>query len=322
MRNEPCRTEKIFRTRNAGHRSYHREAGYEMKDTENTTNMENANNIGTSVIQQTDFKNLKITLGGYGSFSFHSVDSNLHRHSDFYEIILIISGTYKHTYQDRTEDVNRGTLMLLSPYSTHRLYTEPMQAIHFVTCIEQNYFREFAARCFPTELQTETIPECFITRLDPKETDYLELLAHRLCAAKPSLPAANTILYLTLMNIANTKARRISTHPNYVDELISVLNNPVNLSISANELCKDFEESTSTILRNFKKYTGYTIVAYKSRKRLELATDMLINSDIKITDISYNLQYDSLSYFLRVFKKEYGITPSQYREKYRKKSME
>lgn len=283
--------------------------------------IENKKNTNTSVTQQRDFKNMKITYGGYGSFGFHSVDSYLHRHSDFYEMILITSGIYRHTYQNHTEEVDRGTLMLFSPYSTHRLFTEPMQAAHFVTCIEQEYFRQFVSRCFPTEIPIESIPECFITHLDPKETDYLELLAHRLCAAKPSLPAADAILYLTLMNIANTKTKHISAHPNYVDELISILNNPVNLSISANELCKDFNESTSTILRNFKKHTGCTIVEYKTKKRLALAAEMLMNSDSKVTDISYNLQYDSLSYFLRVFKKEYGITPSQYREKYQKKQM-
>lgn len=283
--------------------------------------IENKKTTDTSVTQQKDFKNMNVTYGGYGNFGFHSVDSHLHQHSDFYEIILITSGIYRHTYQNQTEEVDRGTLMLFSPYSTHRLYTEPMKATHFVTCIEQEYFHQFVSRCFSTKIHIESIPECFITHLDPTETDYLELLAHRLCATKPFLSAADAILYLTLMSITNTRPKHISAHPNYVNELISILNNPVNLNISANELCKDFNESTSTILRNFKKHTGCTIVEYKTKKRLALAAEMLTNSDLKVTDISYNLQYDSLSYFLRVFKKEYGITPSQYREKYQKKQM-
>lgn len=271
-----------------------------------------------TVMQLNDFKYMNPMIGGYGCFGFHSVDSSLHQHRDFYEVILITSGTYQHTYQNRTEDVTRGTLMVLSPYSIHRLYTQPMQATHFVTCIEQNYFREFASRCFPTELPVDTIPECFLTHLEPKETDYFELLAHRLCTARPSQAAADAILYLTLMNVANKRTIRVSSHPGYVYELISVLNNPVNLNISTSELCSRFDESPSTILRNFKKYTGYTIVAYKNQKRLEMAVEMLMNSDLKVTDISYNLQYDSLSYFLRIFKKVYGMTPSEYRDKYKK----
>lgn len=277
-----------------------------------------AETANKQIIQQRSFKNLSVTYGGYGNFSFHSVDSNLHRHSDFYEIILITAGTYEHTYGGRTEGVTRGTLMLLSPYSTHQLYTEPMQATHFVTCVDQEYFRQFAARCFPEDININVLPECFITLLEPKETDYIELLAHRLCATQPSLRAADTILYLTLMNIINEENKHTDSHPNYVDQLISILNNPVNLNTSAHDLCEDIPESVSTILRNFKKHTGYTIVAYKNRKRMELATEMLINSDLKITDIAFNLQYDSLSYFLRAFKKEYGITPSEYREKHRK----
>ena len=286
-----------------------------MKKQKNTIKTEN----NQTPNQQRDFQNMKITCGSYGMFGFHTVDSHFHRHGNFFEVVLITSGIYSHTYQNRTEEVERGTLMLLSPYSAHQLYTKPMQATHFVTCIEQKYFRDFAERCFPTQLDINSLPECFITHLEPKETDYFETLAHRLCAAKPSLAAADAILYLTLMNASGNKVVHTVNHPDYVDELISFLNNPINLSVSASELCKDFNESTSTILRNFKKYTGYTIVAYKNQKRMALAAEMLIKSDVKITDIAYDLQYESFSYFLRVFKKEYGITPSQYREKYQKK---
>lgn len=285
--------------------------------------MKNVNeNDNSTVVQQKNFKNMKLTCGGYGMFGFHSVDSNLHRHSDFYEIILITSGTYSHTYSKHTEDLKAGTLLLLSPYSTHRLYTEPMQATHFVTCIEQNYFREFATRCFPKEFHIEAIPECFIAHLDQKETDYIQMLAYRLCSTIPSASAADAILYLTLMNICNARNNDHKSHPDYVDELISVLNNPVYLNVSTKELCKDFVESASTILRNFKKHTGCTIIEYKNKKRLALSAEMLINSDSKVTDIALDLQYDSLSYFLRVFKKEYGITPTEYREKYRRKTSE
>lgn len=283
------------------------------------------NNIDTSLHQDSilpisqisDFCNMKITTGGYGMFGIHSVDSTMHRHSDIYEIVLILSGTYEHTYARKTDSLSAGTLLVLSPYSTHRLYTEPMQASHFVTCVEQEYFRNFAARCFPTEVHIDAIPECFITHLDAREADFIQMLAYQLCSASPSQSAADTILYLTLAHIRNKNLSNSRSHPDYVDDLISTLNNPVYLNVSTKELCKDFDESPSTILRNFKKHTGCTIVEYKNKRRLALSAEMLLNSDLKITDIALNLQYESLSYFLRVFKKEYGMTPTQYREKFR-----
>lgn len=283
----------------------------------NNTDTSITNNDVLPITQITDFCNMKVSTGGYGMFGIHSVDSTMHRHSDIYEIVLILSGNYEHTYAKKTDSLPAGTLLLLSPYSTHRLYTEPMKASHFVTCVEQEYFRNFAARCFPADLHIDAIPECFITHLDAREADFIQMLAYQLCSASPSQTAADTILYLTLANVRSKNLSHSRSHPDYIDELISVLNNPVYLNMSTKELCKDFDESPSTILRNFKKHTGCTIVEYKNKRRLALSAEMLLNSELKITDIALNLQYESLSYFLRVFKKEYGMTPTQYREKFR-----
>ena len=96
-----------------------------------------------NILQMSSFKNIELTLDCFGNFGFQSVDSYLHRHGDYYEIILGISGIYEHTYNGHTTNLSRGTLLLMTPYSVHHLYTEPMQATHFVVCIEQNYFLKF-----------------------------------------------------------------------------------------------------------------------------------------------------------------------------------
>lgn len=50
------------------------------------------------VLQMSSFKDMELTLDKFGNFGFQSVDSYLHRHGDYYEIILGISGVYEHTY--------------------------------------------------------------------------------------------------------------------------------------------------------------------------------------------------------------------------------
>lgn len=272
-------------------------------------------NKNQDVLQMSSFKEIELKLDKFGNFGFQSVDSYLHRHGDYFEIILGISGSYEHTYNGTTSNLGRGTLLLLTPYSTHRLYTEPMQATHFVVCIEQNYFREFAKQhC--SNFSIEALPELSTVYLNEKETDYLELLCHQLCSPQPSRYTAEMITYLTLMNVFTQISKQRTESIYYVDRILSILNNPVSLNISAKHLCEQFPESTPTILKNFKKQTGYTIVQYKNKKKMEMATEMLRNSTTPITDIAYELHYESLSYFLRAFKQEYGITPTEYRQKY------
>ena len=268
-----------------------------------------------SIFQMSSFKEMELTLDSFGNFGFQSVDSYMHRHGDYYEIILGISGVYEHTYNGNTTNLNRGTLLLLTPYSVHQLYTEPMQATHFVVCIEQNFFKEFAKQhC--SNFSVDSLPELSTVYLNEKETDYFEFLCHQLCATQPSRYTAEIITYLTLMSVFTQMSKQRNESIYYVDRILSILNNPVSLNMSAKHLCEQFPESTPTILKNFKKQTGCTIVQYKNKKKMEMATEMLRNSSTPITDIAYELHYESLSYFLRAFKQEYGITPTEYRQKY------
>ena len=60
---------------------------------------------------------------------------------------------------------------------------------------------------------------------------------------------------------------------------------------------------------------GTSFVDYLNDYRLSMASRMLVSSDDNIIDIAAHCGYDNLSYFNRIFKKKYGITPSAYRRK-------
>lgn len=55
------------------------------------------------------------------------------------------------------------------------------------------------------------------------------------------------------------------------------------------------------------------MVEYKAQQKLKYACLLLEETNEKVIDIATSLHYDSLSYFLHAFKKQYGMTPSEYR---------
>lgn len=73
--------------------------------------------------------------------------------------------------------------------------------------------------------------------------------------------------------------------------------------------------SESHFMKFFKTIMGTSFVDYLNDYRLSMASRMLVSSDDKIIDIAAHCGYDNLSYFNRIFKKKYGITPSAYRRK-------
>ena len=65
----------------------------------------------------------------------------------------------------------------------------------------------------------------------------------------------------------------------------------------------------------FHRETGLAFSDYVMRQRIETAGNMLRYSDYSSTEISEILAFSSQSYFIRCFRKVYGMTPSEYRRK-------
>lgn len=71
------------------------------------------------------------------------------------------------------------------------------------------------------------------------------------------------------------------------------------------------------LMRTFKRETGKTINEVIKEKRLEEAVSLLQNSHLSVTDIAAMSGFNSVHYFSKVFKKAYGISPSEYEKKFR-----
>ncbi len=63
----------------------------------------------------------------------------------------------------------------------------------------------------------------------------------------------------------------------------------------------------------FSQETGNTLENYIISIRIELAKDLLRNENLLMTDIASQLGYSSLAHFSNQFKKEMGMTPTEYR---------
>ena len=64
----------------------------------------------------------------------------------------------------------------------------------------------------------------------------------------------------------------------------------------------------------FKKEIEMTIADYIEHRRMEEASAMLLYSDFSYAEIADTLSYSSQSYFSKIFKRHFGLTPMQYRK--------
>ncbi len=85
--------------------------------------------------------------------------------------------------------------------------------------------------------------------------------------------------------------------------------------ISLGDLAKLNEVSIPYLAAQFKKEVGETIIKYTNHLRIETAVKLLNTSSMSIQDIASYVGILDYNYFTKVFKKEIGLSPREYRKK-------
>jgi len=83
--------------------------------------------------------------------------------------------------------------------------------------------------------------------------------------------------------------------------------------LSLGQVAKAVNTSTFYFCKMFKKVTGINFTDYLSRVRIEKSKNLLLNPNLRISEIAFEVGFQSLTHFNRVFKKILGQSPTQYR---------
>ena len=86
------------------------------------------------------------------------------------------------------------------------------------------------------------------------------------------------------------------------------------LQVSVEELAQKTNLSVSSFKREFTKLYDDTPANYMKTKRLEKAAELLLASDVRITDIAFDCGFNDLANFTRSFHDRYHVSPTHYRQ--------
>ena len=82
------------------------------------------------------------------------------------------------------------------------------------------------------------------------------------------------------------------------------------------DMAKEAGLSQSHFMKFFKNTMGTSFIDYLNDYRLTMVSRLLVSSESSILDIAAESGFDNLSYFNRMFKKRFGMTPREYRKKF------
>ena len=120
---------------------------------------------------------------------------------------------------------------------------------------------------------------------------------------------------LIIKNSKSVKCADRSIVPEIVFDMLDYINENINQKISVSEIAEKYYLSISSVARYFEKYTGLKPLEYIKRKKLTKSAELL-RSGYSVSGAGEAVGYTDNSYFIELFKKEFGITPLQYKNRF------
>lgn len=102
-----------------------------------------------------------------------------------------------------------------------------------------------------------------------------------------------------------------------IEKAVGIIKNEIASVDNISALAKRVGINPNTLQNGFQHLYKSTVNEFIKNHRIEKAKELLETSNLNITEITYKIGVNSRSYFSKIFKKKYGITPKAYLKKSR-----
>lgn len=99
-----------------------------------------------------------------------------------------------------------------------------------------------------------------------------------------------------------------------VEQVIRYIHEHYRESVTLEVLAQFFNYSAPYLSKQFRRKTGFSIIDYLIKARVDKAMDLLVKTNMSIQEAAESVGYTDVSYFARVFRKHAGMSPKQFRE--------
>lgn len=272
-----------------------------------------------NTLQDFKDKNRPLIVGSCGTYHLYT-QSQLPTYRpkgrlDF-QLLYIASGQAHFFFDDKDTIVTAGHMVIYRPKEMQRyIYYGVDQTevywVHFTGSDVTNILRKYGITndtrviYTGTSLEYSRIFKQMIYELQKCQSDYEELLS--------------MLLHQIFISIHRqiTKERNIRNEylEAEMETAIQYFNENYNTAINIESYALSKGMSISWFIRSFKQYASVTPMQYIVALRITNAQMLLENTNYSVKEISYIVGYDNPLYFSRIFRKQKGVSPTEYRKR-------
>ncbi len=266
-----------------------------------------------------------------GVFQDHIDKSMWHYHQE-YELSFITEGSGSRIVGDSIEEFHPGDLIFIGPRIPHVWFSEtPVMNQSSGRTLESVYLL-FNQAILPGALTS--LPEFNMVnraiQLSERGIRITGDTLNQVSRIMLQLPYLNSMKRLTLFYeimdiIGQSQSFTFLASADYIQNRFVSTNKRVkNIheflmhnyreEVNLNEIASLVHMAPASACRFFKSSTGMTIFEYLNKLKIDLACNLLMNTELNIVDISYDCGFNNLSHFNKQFRKFLGKTPSEFRK--------
>lgn len=269
------------------------------------------------LLDREEFSDLRISVVG-----IYERSAGHHAYRDDvteYQVAYCVEGEGRIRAAGREMPVRRGDVFINIPGIPHEYWADDKHPwtllwAHFVGSAGERYFRMMG--CHAEE-------PAFHLGMNDRLVDLFKMMIREVRQpARANQMTAVAYLHLILSTITALRSQRPATVGERlrcrldVDSLTAYID--ANLgSLNLSDLAAEAAVSVPHFERLFREQTGYSPFKYVLRRRVALASQLLLSQQEQgIKEIARRVGYDDQHYFSRVFKKITALSPTQYRRTY------
>lgn len=268
-------------------------------------------------IHDSDYMDMDLGMA-YRFLDTRTVSPDLHDHN-YYEYFIVTSGTIAHLANGKKTLLNPGTLVFIRPSDRHLYCIDESENFKIINISFRTVYFESITKYFDSpvlknmaeaaEPPTITLPAMQITALKKRHYQLNVITDKRALAIQLRALLADVFAYF----IVEYERQSRDDSKQWLQSLLSQMNTPENIEEGLPALLRFSGFSHGHLCRIMKQELGVTPTQYITNLRLQYAANLLATTDYDILSISVQLGFSSLSHFITIFKKKFGMPPSKYR---------